>query len=95
MLSGAHPFNRKTSLIAREQGLTPALIPGLGRTRMQALNHALALHRDERTPSVSRFLAELYPRRTWGPKRWVLAVALLVLIAAVFVLTTGWRPFVL
>jgi serine/threonine protein kinase len=69
LLAGRHPFERKPASIAKEQGLAPRPIPGLSNPRMRALERGLAFAREDRTPSVVEFLAELEqkpePRTPW------------------------------
>lgn len=58
MLSGRHPFNGNTAQEAYRAGLEPAPIAQLSGRQWRALAGAIALHRDDRTPSVARFLEE-------------------------------------
>jgi Protein tyrosine and serine/threonine kinase/Calx-beta domain len=58
MLSGRHPFNGNSAQEAHRAGLAAEQIEGLTDRRWQALANALALHRDDRTPSVAQFLEE-------------------------------------
>lgn len=58
LLTGHHPFNRLSSAQARGTGMKPQRPPKLGRAQWQALKCALALERDARTPTVTRFLAD-------------------------------------
>lgn len=59
MLAGRHPFGRMQATEARDAGLVPARCPGLSRRQNKALRTALAFERDQRTPTVARFLQEL------------------------------------
>jgi len=63
LLSGKHPFNKKTATTAKDEKLSPKRIKGLNKQQNQALLHALAFQRDERTPTVEKFLAELFPEK--------------------------------
>ena len=58
MLSGRHPFNGNTAQEAYRAGLEAAPIEGLTSQQWQALANALAVHRDDRTPSVAQLLDE-------------------------------------
>lgn len=62
LLTGKHPFDRRTALQALALNLQPKAVPGLSRRQRRALEHALALKRDQRTPSVEQFLRDLQPR---------------------------------
>jgi formylglycine-generating enzyme required for sulfatase activity len=65
LLSGKHPFKRKKATIAKYKKLSPNPIKGLNNKQNQALWRALAFYRDERTPTASQFLAELFPEKKW------------------------------
>lgn len=58
MLSGRHPFNGNTAQEAYRAGLEAQPIDGIGGREWRALSNALAVHRDDRTPSVAQFLEE-------------------------------------
>lgn len=58
MLAGRHPFNRNTAQEAYRAGLEAAPIATLSPRQWNALAHALAVHRDDRTPNVAQFLDE-------------------------------------
>lgn len=58
MLSGQHPFNGNTAQEAYRSGLEATPIEGLSDRQWRALSGALAVHRDDRTPSVAQFLNE-------------------------------------
>lgn len=58
MLAGRHPYNGNTAQEAYRAGLEPARIADLADRQWRALEHALAVHRDDRTPNVAQFLAE-------------------------------------
>jgi hypothetical protein len=58
MLAGRHPYNGNTAQEAYRAGLEPARIDSLPDRQWRALASALAVHRDDRTPSVALFLDE-------------------------------------
>jgi hypothetical protein len=58
MLAGRHPFNGNTAQEAYRAGLEAAPIATLSPRQWHALEHALSVHRDDRTPSVAQFLDE-------------------------------------
>jgi hypothetical protein len=58
MLAGRHPYNGNTAQEALRAGLDAAPVEGLGERQSRALAHALAVHRDDRTPNVAQFLEE-------------------------------------
>jgi serine/threonine protein kinase len=87
LLSGQHPFDRKSATHAREKKMTPAPIRGLTRAQMRALTRALSLIRAKRTSSVNAFLEELKGARSRiRPVWWIVAVAAVLALALVAVL---------
>jgi serine/threonine protein kinase len=93
LLTGKHPFDRRTALQALALNLQPKPVPGLSRRQRRALEHGLALTRSERTPSVEQFLRELQPRSLVS-FRGVLAggLALVLSVAMTFVLLKANTP---
>ncbi|HKX98324.1 MAG TPA: serine/threonine-protein kinase, partial [Steroidobacteraceae bacterium] len=59
MLSGRHPYNGNTAQEAYRSGLEPERLDNVTDRQWRALSGALAVHRDDRTPSVQQFLDEL------------------------------------
>ena len=78
ILAGKHPFGRLSAQKAMELNLQVPAIPGLDRHQRQALNHALAFRREDRTPTVSDFLDEIEPR-SLKPKLVVSLIIILLL----------------
>ncbi len=58
MLAGRHPYNGNTAQEAYRAGLEPARIETMPDRQWRALADALAVHRDDRTPSIAQFLEE-------------------------------------
>ena len=56
MLAGRHPYNGNTAREAYRAGIEAAPIASLSSRQWSALESALAVHRDDRTPSVAQFL---------------------------------------
>lgn len=61
LLTGTHPYKKVAAHKALELGLKPAPVRGLGRQQQKALFRALALRRDERTPTVEEFRSGIQP----------------------------------
>jgi serine/threonine protein kinase len=59
ILSGRHPFNKRSAPDAMNSRLPYVPIDGLSARRNRALARALAFRREERTPSIARLLADL------------------------------------
>jgi formylglycine-generating enzyme required for sulfatase activity len=59
LLTGAHPFGRKQSTIARDSGDKLERHARLSARQYRALAHALQFDRAARTPSVRQFIADL------------------------------------
>lgn len=90
LLTGHHPFNRLSSAQARGAGMKPARPAGLGRAQWRALKCALALEREERTPTVARFLAE-FGARGLTPRYSLVAAAGAAIVALGALVTAGWH----
>ena len=58
MLTGRHPYNGNTAQEAYRAGLEAARIDSMPDWQWRALADALAVHRDDRTPSIAQFLTE-------------------------------------
>jgi hypothetical protein len=93
MLAGRHPYERVSALQARGVGMKPPRPLGLGRGPWRALRCALALERDQRTPSVARFLKEFgTPAAAARRGTLVASVAAVVTVIALGVLAAaGWH----
>jgi len=88
LLSGRHPFNKKSSATARKEGLTPAPIKGLTRRQNNAFRHALAFSEKDRTSSVTEFWAAMTQRKA---ARLYVYGGLLLSIVAIGMLAI-WQP---
>lgn len=62
LLTGKHPFGKLSAPKALEVNLQPPVISGMKRRQWYALAHALALKKEQRTPSVYQFIKEIEPR---------------------------------
>jgi serine/threonine protein kinase len=67
LLTGKHPFGKIEAPKAYAVNLQPPAIPGLKRRQWNALTHALAFKKEQRTPSIPQFISEFEPRSkiTW------------------------------
>lgn len=95
LLTGRHPFNRKSAVVARDKNEKPLQPPGLSRGQWTALQGTLAFEREERTPSVERFLAGFVvpsgsARSRRGPATAGIAAVVGLLAVAGY---WGWRQF--
>lgn len=63
VLTGQHPFERRSSLEAREQGLVPARAWNLMAPQWLALLSALSWEREQRPTSIDALIAALLPER--------------------------------
>lgn len=94
LLTGRHPFERTWSVKLAKDPRALAPVPGLNRTRMRAIERALELQREKRTPSVAAFLQELEDPPN-PLKRRLAAGALAVVLAgaaAFALLPSGENP---
>jgi len=85
ILSGLHPFARKSSVKARKEGLEPKFIEGLSQRQWKILCSGMSFDRDDRPDSVDAFLDELIPARQHNASRKLLWLGL-SLFAVLFLL---------
>ena len=64
LLTGKHPFNKLSAPKVLEKGLKPAPVAKLSGTQNKALFRALALRREDRTPTVEAFWDGMRPRKS-------------------------------
>lgn len=81
ILSGKHPYGKLSAQKALEVNLEVPVISTLDRRVRYALQHALALKREQRTATVSTFLDEIEPKSVW-PKVFVVLALVTALAAA-------------
>ena len=62
LLTGTHPFGRRSARDARAEGMTPRPIPGVPRHEWRVIRKALAYEREERWPDAAAFLKALRRR---------------------------------
>jgi serine/threonine protein kinase len=89
LLTGKHPFNKLSAVKVKEKGLAPAPVAKLNKRQNKALMNALAVHRQDRTPSVEQFWEDLRTKKSHTPQIAAAAVAVLAIIAAL-----GYKPVV-
>jgi len=90
MLSGRHPFGRRSATEARALGLQPAPLPALSRRQNAALARALRFGREARTASVEAFESQLSPVGGWlRPALLAGGVAAVLAVVAVALLGRG------
>jgi serine/threonine protein kinase len=80
LLTGYHPFNKKSALKAQEAKLLPAPIKGLKKRQMKGLMRGLAFTKEDRTPTVEQFLEELEGKANWHKNPWVLGSAFAIIL---------------
>ncbi|MGH8217750.1 MAG: protein kinase domain-containing protein [Steroidobacteraceae bacterium] len=87
LLTGKHPFDRKSALQARDAKLVPDRPQGLSRTQWRALHRGLAFSRDQRSATAIELLNGLLPLKR-SPAVYVgagAAILAAVVVAAVVV----------
>ncbi|SFC26310.1 Serine/threonine protein kinase [Marinospirillum celere] len=80
LLTGYHPFNKKSALKAQEAKLVPTPIKGLKKRQMKGLLRGLAFEKEKRTPTVEKFLEELEGKANWHKNPWVLGTAFSIIL---------------
>jgi serine/threonine protein kinase len=84
LLAGHHPFAGASAKSAYESGLAPQRIESLTRRQWEALRHALAFEREQRTKKIKDLVAALEPPTLYRKYRpWVIGAAALTLVGAV------------
>lgn len=80
LLTGRHPFERRSAELAMNENAAPPAVPGLSRRQARALAEAVAFEGDARLQTVGALVESLRPRR---PRERVAPylVALLALVA--------------
>lgn len=76
LLTGHHPFARKSASKAKAEGLVPAPIKTLKRRQMRGLLRGLAFERDKRSPDVETFVEDIEGRLNWHKNPYVIGGAL-------------------
>ena len=87
LLTGKHPFNKLSAPKILEKGLRPAPIAKLSKRQNRALLNALAVNREDRTPTVEQFWEGLRPR-----KNRVLQFGPYVLLLVIVLVVLGYKP---
>ena len=82
LLTGKHPFNKKSAAEARDQKLAPLPIKGLTRRQWRALAKSLAFRRADRSANIDELLLGL-GKQPFNPARIAVGVAAVLVIAAV------------
>jgi len=87
LLTGKHPFNRKTCTQANTEGLLPITVEGLSRNQWKALSKGLAAKREDRPESIKAFIQDLFPVRQKGRYRiWALPLISSLLLLGLFII---------
>ena len=81
LLTGKHPYGKLSAEKALEVKVEVPVINGLHRRQRLALNHALALRREQRTATIEDFLDEIEPKSVW-PKIFGITALIAILAAA-------------
>lgn len=78
LLSGKHPYDRKTAIEARSMRLVPKRPPGLGTRQWKVLKASLAMQRADRPATVTEFIRAMSPHgSSMSPWPWIAVAALL------------------
>ncbi|WP_116368338.1 serine/threonine-protein kinase [Parahaliea mediterranea] len=90
MLTGDHPFQRKSAAEAREAGLKPARPEGLSNPEWQALSAALSFDPAKRPPTIAAFRDALIPPRRGSARAAIAAIVVLTLVGGGWI---GWQQY--
>jgi serine/threonine protein kinase/cytochrome c553 len=91
LLSGKHPFNRKTATKAEAEKLSPKPINSLTSQQNKTLLRALAFRREERTSTVENFLEELFPEKKKSSSLIVRGIIITLVCAVIFGSIVLWK----
>ena len=81
LLTGKHPYGKKSAPKAKELGLKPEPISKLNKRQNKALVRGLALEREDRTPTVEEFYESIRPKKSRVPLFAAAAVIMLLVVA--------------
>lgn len=91
LLTGRHPFDKKSAVEARDNNLLPMPVKNLNRRQWRALQKALAFSRGERCPNVEEFVHELKEHKFNKTKMAVGLAATVMLVVAAGVLVPNYQ----
>jgi hypothetical protein len=94
LLTGKHPFDRKSAEQARISGMVPARPPGLSRGQWTALRRGLAFKREQRCTSTMELLNGLLPPKR-SPSVYIGAAAVVLagVVVAIIVVPSEIRRY--
>ena len=81
LLTGYHPFGKKSAQKAKDAGMVPAPVKGLTKRQFKGLLRGLAFEREKRSPDVETFLEEFEGKANWHKNPYVLGSAFAVVLA--------------
>jgi serine/threonine protein kinase len=85
LLTGMHPYKKVAAHKALELDLKPQGVKGLTRRQQKALNNALALERNRRTPTIEQFLEGIRKPKSHALQLGIAAVLVLAVSAILLV----------
>lgn len=88
LAEGKHPYNKVAAPKIKELGIKPKPIKGLDRRQQRTLFKALTVVREERIPSVEKFLAGIHKKKS-HTHQIILGALFLAIIGA----GAGYKPF--
>lgn len=87
LLTGKHPFKKRTAPKAKEKGMKPPVIDGFSKRQQRALEKALEFTRDKRTETMEEFLDGIRRRKNYTKQIILGTVVTLGLIGGL-----GYKP---
>ncbi len=96
LLTGSHPFGRKSCYEARAKNYLPTPVKTLSAPQWNVLRKGLAFERRQRPTTPAKFVAELFPRQTHRLTLGLigagaLAAGVLLAIGLYFLFSADWR----
>jgi serine/threonine protein kinase len=86
LLTGEHPFHRKTAKEALERRLKPAPIKGLRQREWRAISKGLELHREDRFADASQFI-----RQFRGPTQFRKVASVVIVLLSLSMAFFAWQ----
>lgn len=85
LLTGKHPFNKQSAVVARDAKMVPAPVPALTRAQWKGLLKGLSFKREQRSATVMQFLNDISLKKQ-SPVRWIAIAASVVLVGVAIAL---------
>ena len=91
LLTGKHPYDRKSAPNAKEMGLRPEPVEKLSKSQNRGLQRSVAFARDDRVDTVEAFLTNIQRKKSRAPLYATMATVLgLIVAGALYPTIADW-----